>query len=371
MAEVLLRHIAKAYGNGPRVIRDVTIDVKDREFVVLVGPSGCGKSTLLRMIAGLEAITDGDLLLDGKRINDLPPKDRDIAMVFQNYALYPHMTVFENMAFGLRLRSMPKADIRERVERAARILEIDNLLDRKPGDMSGGQRQRVAIGRAIVRNPKVFLFDEPLSNLDAKLRGQTRIELQKLHRDLNATMIYVTHDQVEAMTLGDRIVVLRNGDVQQFDTPRVLYQTPVNQFVAGFIGTPPMNFLPGRITSSGSALEFESDGGTLRIGLTGTRHEPALMAYRDRPVTLGIRAEHLTNVPPAGRQTHFSPATLTDFEAIEYMGSDVMGYFTLEGRRLVARLDNDTVPTGRRAMATFWNIDRAHFFDTLTELAIR
>lgn len=368
MANVQLNHIAKAYADGPRVIRDVTIDVKDREFLVLVGPSGCGKSTLLRMIAGLEEITDGDLLIDGKRVNDVPPKDRDIAMVFQNYALYPHMTVFDNMAFGLTLRKMPKAEIKQRVEQAARILEIEPLLDRKPKDMSGGQRQRVAIGRAIVREPKVFLFDEPLSNLDAKLRGQTRIELQKLHRQLNATMIYVTHDQVEAMTLGDRIVVLRGGDVMQFDTPINLYNNPVNLFVAGFIGTPPMNFLPGTIRQSGDSLSFDSQGNTLKIDLTKSVHHERLLPLAGKQVVLGIRAEHLTDVPVATDRPFFSSEQLP-FEAIENMGNEALGYLTIEGVRMVARLTPDRAaslsPTDR--ITLFWDIDKAHFFDAATE----
>ena len=367
MAEVTLNHIAKAYADGPAVICDISLTVHDREFVVIVGPSGCGKSTLLRMIAGLEAITAGDLLLDGQRINDRAPKDRDIAMVFQNYALYPHMTVFENMAFGLKLRQMPKSEIRRKVERAAQILEITNLLDRNPKDMSGGQRQRVAIGRAIVREPKVFLFDEPLSNLDAKLRGQTRIELQKLHRDLNATMIYVTHDQVEAMTLGDRIVVLRQGDIMQFDTPLALYNRPANLFVAGFIGTPPMNFLPGQVSATEGRLCFESAGGTVQIGLNNTAHYQALLPLAGRLVVLGIRAEHLTDRPATSDRTHYSTSQPTVFEAVERMGSETLAYFTMEEHPFTARLSGDAVINADRTMPLFWDIDKAHFFDAVTE----
>jgi multiple sugar transport system ATP-binding protein len=371
MAEVLLRHVAKAYGDGPRVIKDITIEVKDREFVVLVGPSGCGKSTLLRMIAGLESITDGDLLLDGKRINDFASKDRDIAMVFQNYALYPHMTVYDNMAFGLKLRDMSKEDIRQRVTRAAQILDIENLLDRKPKNMSGGQRQRVAIGRAIVRNPKVFLFDEPLSNLDAKLRGQTRIELQKLHRDLRATIIYVTHDQVEAMTLGDRIVVLRNGDIMQHDTPLALYNHPANLFVAGFIGTPPMNFLPGWISATNGSVIFESAGGAIRINLKNTIHQQALEAYEGRDVTLGIRAEHISERSSSStKESYYSPDLLIPIDAIEHMGSESLAYFMLEGRQFVAKLPGDTTLTVGQPVALSWEINKAHFFDAQTEQAI-
>ncbi len=371
MAEVILRHVAKAYAGGPRVIKDVNIDVKDREFVVLVGPSGCGKSTLLRMIAGLEEITDGDLLLDGQRINDRAPKDRDIAMVFQNYALYPHMTVYDNMAFGLKLRNMAKDEIRQRVTNAARILEIENLLDRKPKDMSGGQRQRVAIGRAIVRNPKVFLFDEPLSNLDAKLRGQTRIELQKLHRDLAATMIYVTHDQIEAMTLGDRIVVLRNGDVMQYDTPLALYNRPANLFVAGFIGTPPMNFLPGHIREVNGELGFESAGGTVQINLQQSIHRDSLTPHADREVILGIRAEHIRERPAHVPPTYYSADTSIPIDAVEHMGSEIFAYFTQENHRFVAKLPGDSSIIFNHPIAFVWDTDKAHFFDMQTEQAIR
>ncbi|GAB3329252.1 sn-glycerol-3-phosphate ABC transporter ATP-binding protein UgpC [Larkinella ripae] len=367
MAEVRLEHIAKAYTADLRVIRNVTIEVKDKEFVVLVGPSGCGKSTLLRMIAGLETITDGELFIGNRRMNDVPASERDIAMVFQNYALYPHMTVFENMAFGLKLRGLPKDQIRERVTKAARMLEIESLLDRKPKDMSGGQRQRVAIGRAIVRNPQVFLFDEPLSNLDAKLRGQTRIELQKLHRELQATMIYVTHDQVEAMTLGDRIVVLRNGDVLQYDTPLNLYNHPVNQFVAGFIGTPPMNFLSGRLPDDGP-LRFESPNRQVVVNLADTAPAEALKPYRGKTVVLGIRAESITHQAAADRAFHRQIATI---EAVENMGSETLAYFSMENQRFVARLSADQSPAFGQAVELFWEADKCHFFDAATEQAIR
>ncbi|GAB3926123.1 ABC transporter ATP-binding protein [Larkinella terrae] len=371
MAEVILRHIAKAYPGGPKVIKDVNIEVKDREFVVLVGPSGCGKSTLLRMIAGLEDITNGDLLIGGQRINDRAPKDRDIAMVFQNYALYPHMTVYDNMAFGLKLRNMASDEIRQRVTNAAKILEIENLLDRKPKDMSGGQRQRVAIGRAIVRNPKVFLFDEPLSNLDAKLRGQTRIELQKLHRDLQATMIYVTHDQIEAMTLGDRIVVLRNGDVLQYDTPLALYNQPANLFVAGFIGSPPMNFLPGRIVNSDKKVSFESTGGLVRIDLSTSIHRTALASYEGREVTLGVRAEHIREQSIGLSRDNYSAEMDTLIDVVEHMGSEILTYFTIEERRFVAKLHGGATVTFDQPIALFWEVNKLHFFDTQTEQAIR
>ncbi|GAB3913500.1 sn-glycerol-3-phosphate ABC transporter ATP-binding protein UgpC [Larkinella knui] len=367
MAEVRLKHIAKAYTGDSRVIQDVSIDVNDKEFVVLVGPSGCGKSTLLRMIAGLETITDGELFIGDRRMNDVPASERDIAMVFQNYALYPHMTVFENMAFGLKLRGLPKDEIRERVSKAARLLEIENLLDRKPKDMSGGQRQRVAIGRAIVRNPQVFLFDEPLSNLDAKLRGQTRIELQKLHRELSATMIYVTHDQVEAMTLGDRIVVLRNGDVMQYDTPLNLYNHPVNQFVAGFIGTPPMNFLSGRITDAGP-LRFESPNQEVMIDLAETGYGNALKPYRGKTVVLGIRAESISHQPFTDRTFHRQPVVV---EALENMGSETLAYFLVENQRFIARLSAEQNLSFGQRIDLFWDSTKFHFFDAQTEQAIQ
>ncbi|MBO0947996.1 ABC transporter ATP-binding protein [Fibrella forsythiae] len=362
MATITLSHIAKAYGSEARVIKDVSLTVNDREFVVFVGPSGCGKSTLLRMIAGLEAITDGDLLLNGDRINDHPPKDRDIAMVFQNYALYPHMTVYENMSFGLKLRHVSKAGIKERVTQAARILEIENLLDRKPKDMSGGQRQRVAIGRAIVREPKVFLFDEPLSNLDAKLRGQTRLELQKLHRSLQATIIYVTHDQVEAMTLGDRICVLRGGDVMQFDTPVTLYNEPANLFVAGFIGSPPMNFLPGKLMGTGNSVQFESESGTVCLELSAHPHRDVYAGNRGRAVVLGIRAEHITDRPGT-----FSHSQSTTVDALEHLGNEIFAYTMLEGVRFVARLPADSVMTINNTATLYWQADKCHIFDAQTE----
>ena len=289
MAEVRLNNISKVYDGGNKVVHSVSIDIHDREFVVLVGPSGCGKTTTLRMIAGLEEISDGDLFIDGQKVNNLPPKDRDIAMVFQNYALYPHLSVRENMAFGLKLRKMKKEKIEERVNEAAKILELEDYLDRKPKALSGGQRQRVAVGRAIVRKPKVFLFDEPLSNLDAKLRVQMRAEISRLHKQLEATMIYVTHDQVEAMTMGDRICVLNGGYVQQFDEPMNLYEKPANKFVAGFIGSPAMNFIEGRLLRNDGLL-FESRGGALKIDLSDLGIEDKLKNCET--VFAGIRPEH-------------------------------------------------------------------------------
>ena len=290
MATVQLKNICKVYDGGVKAVDNVNIDIKDRQFVVLVGPSGCGKSTTLRMVAGLEDITSGELYIDGNMVNDVPPKDRDIAMVFQNYALYPHMTVYDNMAFGLKIRKFPKEEIDQRVREAAKILEIEELLDRKPKALSGGQRQRVAVGRAIVRKPKVFLFDEPLSNLDAALRGDMRMELARLHKDLDATMIYVTHDQVEAMTLADKIVVLDGGVVQQVGTPLELYNKPANLFVAGFIGAPNMNLVAGTVDAI-NAGEL-----TIALGATKVRVaiEGATSLKAGDAVTLGVRPHALT-----------------------------------------------------------------------------
>ena len=284
MANVSLNNVYKKFGKT-EVIHGVSCDIQDGEFIVILGPSGCGKSTILRMIAGLEVITTGDISIDGKVVNRLEPADRDIAMVFQNYALYPHMTVYKNMAYGLRIRRMPKKEIDQRVRNAARILELADFLDRKPRELSGGQRQRVAMGRCIVREPKVFLFDEPLSNLDAKLRVQMRLEIRKLHEDLKITSIYVTHDQVEAMTLGDRLIVMDNGYAAQIGSPLEIYERPATRFVAGFIGSPAMNFLDARMSSDGGAVELPGD---VRLAL----ENGSLPEYGGRDVTLGIRPEH-------------------------------------------------------------------------------
>jgi len=286
MATVQLKNICKVYDGGVKAVDNVNIDIKDRDFVVLVGPSGCGKSTTLRMVAGLEDITSGELYIDGNLVNDVPPKDRDIAMVFQNYALYPHMTVYDNMAFGLKIRKFPKEEIDQRVREAAKILEIEELLDRKPKALSGGQRQRVAVGRAIVRKPKVFLFDEPLSNLDAKLRVQMRAEISSLHNRLKATMIYVTHDQVEALTMADVIVVMKFGVIQQIGGPLDLYNNPQNKFVAGFIGSPPMNFLATTVEADGSDIYVNE--GTFRVKVT-EEQKKLLTPYVGKSVTFGIR----------------------------------------------------------------------------------
>ena len=290
MAEVILKNVCKIYEGGVKAVNSVSIDIHDKEFMVLVGPSGCGKSTTLRMIAGLEEISDGEIKIGERVVNDVPPKDRDIAMVFQNYALYPHMTVYENLAFGLKLRKFPKAEIDKRVKEAADILGIGDYLDRKPKALSGGQRQRVAVGRAIVRKPAVFLFDEPLSNLDAKMRVQMRAEINKLHTRLGTTMIYVTHDQIEAMTMGDRICVMKDGVIQQIDTPLNIYDKPANTFVAGFIGTPPMNIFKGTLVNEGGKFVFKS--GPISVALPADRNI-AIESYAGKDILFGIRPEDI------------------------------------------------------------------------------
>ncbi|RJQ59312.1 MAG: sn-glycerol-3-phosphate ABC transporter ATP-binding protein UgpC [Stygiobacter sp.] len=327
MAEVILKNVGKVYEGKNRAVQSVNLEIKDKEFVVLVGPSGCGKSTTLRMVAGLEEITEGEIYIDGKFVNDVPPKDRDIAMVFQNYALYPHMTVFENMAFGLKLRKFPKDKINERVNEAAKILSIEHLLERKPKQLSGGQRQRVAVGRAIVRKPKVFLFDEPLSNLDAKLRVQMRTELARLHHQLETTVVYVTHDQTEAMTLGNRIVVMKDGIVQQVDSPLNLYNNPVNQFVAGFIGSPAMNFIEGKIVNDGG-IKFASEKNTLQIPLD----EEIFSKYVDIKITLGIRPEHFSDEDNTVNKIKVM------LDVVEQMGNEVFAHFAVDGKPVISRL---------------------------------
>ena len=332
MAAVTLAGVGKVYPGGVTAVSDVNLAIRDGEFVVLVGPSGCGKSTTLRMIAGLEDISLGTITIGDRVVNDIPPKDRDIAMVFQNYALYPHMTVRENLAFGLKLRGYPKAEIAARLQEAARILQLDALLDRRPKALSGGQRQRVAVGRAIVRKPAVFLFDEPLSNLDAKLRVQMRVEISRLHQQLGTTMVYVTHDQVEAMTMGERIVVMKDGCVQQVASPLELYDRPANQFVAGFIGTPPMNFLAGRLVGDDGPA-FVGDEG-LRLPLPPVA-AGALATQRDLPVTLGLRPEHLLPLS-AGAAT---PAAVLEahVEVVEHMGAETYLYLRVAGTQVVSR----------------------------------
>jgi len=362
MAKVEMKSISKVYDGGVRAVDNANITVEDKEFVVLVGPSGCGKSTTLRMVAGLEDITEGELLIDGEKMNDIPPKDRNIAMVFQNYALYPHMSVYENMAFGLRIKKVPKAEIDKRVNEAARILDIEKFLDRKPKALSGGQRQRVAVGRAIVRNPKVFLFDEPLSNLDAKLRVQMRAELSDLHLRLNATMIYVTHDQVEAMTMASKIVVMKDGKIQQIGAPLYLYNHPVNKFVAGFIGSPPMNFLTVRVKDEGSAIML--DEGSFKIKADAS-HNEYLKNYIGKEVFFGIRPEDL-----AFNDKEVPNSMTVKVTVVEPLGADIHLWLTTETQPLVARTEpNHTFKVGDTAIFVP-RMEKARYFDKETELAI-
>ena len=368
MARVQLDTVRKVYDNGFEAVHGASFSVEDGEFVVFVGPSGCGKSTLLRMIAGLEEITSGTLQIGERVVNDLPPKDRDVAMVFQNYALYPHLSVYDNMAFGLRIRKFPKAEIDERVREAARILGVERELDRKPKLLSGGQRQRVAVGRAIVRKPAVFLFDEPLSNLDAKLRVQMRTEISRLHSQLAATMIYVTHDQVEAMTMGDRIVVLRDGEIQQVATPLHLYDHPVNQFVAGFIGSPAMNFLGGRITGTGDALSFAADGEALTVPLSDS-DAALLRAHAGGAVTLGVRPEDFyvagSTAMPAG-----AAASRWTLDVVEPMGNEIVLYASRGAHRVVARVAPQPIPEPGADVELALDAGKLHFFDPQTEVAL-
>jgi multiple sugar transport system ATP-binding protein len=345
-------------------VKDVNLHIRDKEFVVLVGPSGCGKSTTLRMVAGLEEITGGEITIGDRVVNDLPPKDRDIAMVFQNYALYPHMTVYDNMAFGLKMRKFPKAEIAQRVQSAAEILGIQDLLKRKPRQLSGGQRQRVAVGRAIVRHPQVFLFDEPLSNLDAKLRVQMRVELKRLHDRLETTAIYVTHDQVEAMTLGDRVVVMKDGWVQQVGEPLELYGKPANRFVAGFIGSPAMNFADVTIVESNGGIWVESPG--LRVKVGGDRTE-RLRAYKGQHLTLGVRPEDLQPATGADAPERIFDAVV---EVVEPLGSEILLDVKAGGASMVARVDPSVRVKVHEPIRLSLAPERMHFFDLKTELAI-
>ena len=368
MASLSLENINKKYPNGFHAVKDFNLEIEDKEFIIFVGPSGCGKSTTLRMIAGLEDITSGTLSIDGKVVNDVEPKDRDIAMVFQNYALYPHMTVYDNMAFGLKLRKVPKDEIDKKVREAAKILDLDKLLDRKPKALSGGQRQRVAMGRAIVRNPKVFLMDEPLSNLDAKLRVQMRIEISKLHENLGATIIYVTHDQTEAMTLGTRIVVMKDGVVQQVDTPQNLYNSPCNLFVAGFIGSPQMNFLDADVKVVGDDVTLQIGKHTLKVPAS---KKQALIdgGYDGKTIVLGIRPEDVHDDPDfiaANKDSVIS----SKIKVYELLGAEVFLYFDVEGTQMTARVNpRTTLRTGDDATFAL-DMNRIHLFDKETELTI-
>ena len=356
MAEVVLEHVYKIYPGDVTAVHDATLTIKDQEFAVLVGPSGCGKSTTLRMVAGLEDISKGTIKIDGRVVNDVPPKDRDIAMVFQNYALYPHMSVYDNMAFGLKLRKYPRAEIHRRVTEAAEILGITQYLERKPKALSGGQRQRVAVGRAIVRKPKAFLFDEPLSNLDAKMRVQMRSEISKLHATLKSTMIYVTHDQIEAMTMGDRIVVMKDGWVQQMDTPLDIYHKPINQFVAGFIGSPPMNFFQGKVEKGqGGGLVF--DEGSFKLPVPKAM-EAALKPYAGKETVLGIRPEDL-----AEKAEGLIKSTL---EVVEMMGAEAYLYANTGKTTFTARVPSATRRLVGEKAAFAPNPEKLHFFEPET-----
>ncbi|MEG2813656.1 MAG: sn-glycerol-3-phosphate ABC transporter ATP-binding protein UgpC [Oscillospiraceae bacterium] len=372
MASLELKSIYKKYPGGVVAVSDFNLSIKDKEFIILVGPSGCGKSTTLRMIAGLEEISEGELYIGDKLVNDVVPKDRDIAMVFQNYALYPHMTVFENMAFGLKLRKTPKDEIKRRVEEAARILDITYLLDRKPKALSGGQRQRVALGRAIVREPRVFLLDEPLSNLDAKLRAQMRTEITKLHQRLGTTFIYVTHDQVEAMTMGTRIIVMKDGYIQQVDTPQNLYDKPVNLFVAGFMGSPQMNFLDAKVVKDGESY-------SLRVGSANKKYDIAIPVGKvndeiknrvDKDVILGIRPEDLHD-----DEMYISAASSTgllecDVDVTELMGHETYLYISLEGEPLIARVNSRSKAKVGDSIKLAIDTNKIHIFDKETEQAL-
>jgi multiple sugar transport system ATP-binding protein len=367
MASLSLRGIYKKYPGGFVAVKDVNLEITDKEFIILVGPSGCGKSTTLRMIAGLEEISEGELYIGDRLVNDIAPKDRDIAMVFQNYALYPHMTVYDNMAFGLKLRKVPKDEIDRKVKEAARILDLEHLLDRKPKAMSGGQRQRVALGRAIVRSPQVFLLDEPLSNLDAKLRAQMRTEISKLHQKLGTTFIYVTHDQTEAMTMGDRIVVMKDGIIQQVDTPQGLYDHPCNQFVAGFMGSPQMNFIDAVLKKNGS--KYTVQFGKYTVDIPESKVVPALDAYVGKEVTMGIRPESVHD-----EEMYLSNATTgiieCDVEITEMMGAEIYLYLVCEGTPMTARVSPRSTAKPQDRIKVAIDPNKIHLFDKESNITI-
>jgi multiple sugar transport system ATP-binding protein len=371
MADVVLKSIYKEYTEGVPVVQEFNLEIQDREFVVFLGPSGCGKTTTLKMIAGLEEITQGEIYIDGKLVNNVAPRDRDIAMVFQSYALYPHLNVFENMAFSLRARKFPQDEIKSQVERTAELLEIKELLDRRPRHLSGGQRQRVALGRAIVRKPKVFLMDEPLSNLDAKLRVHMRFELNKIHQQLEATTIYVTHDQIEALTLGDRLVLMKGGIVQQIGDPRTMYNRPANIFVAGFIGSPSMNFLKGTVRAENDALWLDLDSFRLQI----PPREESLDAYIDKHVTVGFRPEDIVDKERAGFGGENNSMTAR-IDVIEPIGAEELLYVTSGEHQFVAKIPEYSAGfMGKRSMVEqdvdlAFNMDKLHLFDQETEQAI-
>jgi multiple sugar transport system ATP-binding protein len=365
MASISLKNINKIYPGDVKAVSDFNLEIDDKEFIILVGPSGCGKSTTLRMIAGLEEISEGELYIGDRLVNDVAPKDRDIAMVFQNYALYPHMTVYRNMAFGLELRKVPKDEIKKRVTDAAKILDIEHLLARKPKALSGGQRQRVALGRAMVRNPQVFLLDEPLSNLDAKLRTAMRTEIIKLHKRLETTFVYVTHDQIEAMTMGDRIVVMKDGFVQQVDTPQNLYNYPCNLFVAGFIGAPQMNLLDAKIQIESGNVIVDFNG-NYRFILTGEKAE-SLKAYAGKDIVAGIRPENL-KINNAEELNNYKSKASVDIT--ELMGSEIYIYLNCYGQKLICKSPADTLVKLDSEIEIAFDINKMHFFDKETESAI-
>ena len=365
MASLSLKHIYKKYPGGVTAVSDFCLDIKDKEFLILVGPSGCGKTTTLRMIAGLEEITEGELFIGDRLVNDVAPKDRDIAMVFQNYALYPHMTVFDNMAFGLKLRKTPKEEIKRRVEEAARILDITHLLDRRPKALSGGQKQRVALGRAIVRKPMVFLLDEPLSNLDAKLRATMRTELTKIHQRVGTTFVYVTHDQTEAMTMATRIVVMKDGLIQQVDTPQNLYDMPVNLFVAGFIGTPQMNFFDCTLEKKGDDLYLTFGDNALKLP-KDKANSPILKDYVGKEVVAGIRPENIHDDEAA--LAAYSDAVInTSVEVSELMGSEIHLYLACGEQHFVARVSSRSMARPGDSVKIALDMSRVHLFDKDTE----
>ncbi|GAX90814.1 ABC transporter ATP-binding protein [Effusibacillus lacus] len=368
MARVQLKHVYKRYAGDVVAVKDFHLDIQDQEFIVLVGPSGCGKSTTLRMIAGLEEISEGELWIGDRLVNDVHPKDRDIAMVFQNYALYPHMNVYDNISFGLKLRKFSKQEIDRRVREAAKILDIEHLLDRKPKALSGGQRQRVALGRAIVREPQVFLMDEPLSNLDAKLRVQMRTEISKLHKRLKTTFIYVTHDQTEAMTMGDRIVVMKDGVVQQVGTPVELYNHPTNMFVASFIGSPAMNFLNGKLVEEGGSIYFRAQGVTLLIpeGRYSVLRDKGIVG---KEVVFGIRPENIHD-EPMYLETYSNATIQAEVEVVEMLGAEEYLYLDVQGQQVTARVDARADIKAGTTISLAFDMNKSHIFDKESQQAV-
>ena len=371
MASLSIRDVYKTYPNGVPVLKGVNIDIEDGQFLILVGGSGCGKSTLLNMIAGLEDVTQGDIMIDGKTVNDLSPKDRDIAMVFQSYALYPSMSVRDNISFGLNIRKVPKDEQKKIVDRVSETLQIGHLLDRKPGQLSGGQRQRVAMGRALARDPVMFLFDEPLSNLDAKLRIEMRSEIKLLHQRLGTTIVYVTHDQIEAMTLGDRIAVMKDGIVQQFGAPQDIYDSPSNLFVAGFIGAPPMNFINGKLVEQGSGIGIELDTGVARSVLNLPFEANKLRSQIGQEVVLGLRPERITDARSShDGHGHELQRHSVKVDVIEPTGPDTLVFAQVNGKRIVSRVHPGANPQPLNNMELLFDVSKAVLFDPKTEARI-